>query len=250
MTKIAVPVERAALFLDLDGTLAAIQPRPQDVGPDTQRSALLKRAHAALSGRLAILSGRTLSEIDRIVEGVAPCAAGVHGLQRRAASGAVNEAQPHPALDGVVNMFEALARAQTGLLVEPKALSVAFHYRGAPNAKEAVVELAERLAASTGLAVQEGDMVIELKTPGGDKGEALAAFMAERPFQGSVPCFGGDDLTDEAGFAAVAAHGGAGVLVGPARDTKALWRFSDPVEVLAWIAKSLTTGRFELEAQK
>jgi trehalose 6-phosphate phosphatase len=246
MTNIAVPVDRAALFLDLDGTLAPIQEKPNDVGPDSQRSALLERARIALGGRLAILSGRTLGEIDRIVERSARCAAGVHGLQRRSSTGAVSEALPHPALVEVVEVFRAMARARTGLLVEPKTLSVAFHYRGAPGAKEAVVELALRLADSAGLIVQEGDMVVELKTPGSDKGDALKAFMTEEPFHGSIPIFVGDDLTDEAGFAAAGAEGGTGVLVGPPRDTRAVWRLENPDQVLAWIAKSLETGSFVL----
>jgi trehalose 6-phosphate phosphatase len=184
-----------------------------------------------------------------LVEGSSLCAAGVHGLQRRGVTGAVDEAKPHSALNDVVEVFHAMARARAGLLVESKALSVALHYRGAPSAREAVIELAHRLAGNTGLVVQEGDMVVELKTPGADKGDALDAFMAEEPFRGSIPIFVGDDLTDEAGFAAVAAQGGPGVLVGPARKTRAVGRLDDPDEVLAWIARSLETGHFLLDAR-
>ena len=82
-------------------------------------------------------------------------------------------------------------------------------------------------------------MVAELRTPGPDKGDALAAFMAEPPFAGARPIFVGDDLTDEHGFAAAAALGGFGVLVGPARPTQARARLDDVEAVHAWLAAAV-----------
>ena len=59
--------------------------------------------------------------------------------------------------------------------------------------------------------------------------------MREPLRQRTVPVFVGDDVTDEAGFAAAAALGGAGVLVGPARDTAATYRVEGVADVLAWL---------------
>ena len=250
MGSIDIPVSQASLFLDLDGTLAPIAATPTEVGPDPERSALLRRAADALDGRLAIISGRTLEEVDRIVEACLSCVAGVHGLQRRNSVGQVSSAEPHPALEAAEAAFTAAARTRGGLLVEPKILSLALHYRAEPEAAGAVRELAGRLARNTGLELQEGDMVVELKTPGADKGDAVTAFMAEAPFRHSTPIFMGDDLTDEAGFKAVAELGGVGVLVGPPRRTQAAVRLRDPAEALAWIADSLEAGRFVLEARR
>ena len=70
----------AALFLDLDGTLAPIMPRPDDVGPDPRRAALLARLSVALDGRLAVVSGRALDDLDRILGAAVPSIAAVHGL--------------------------------------------------------------------------------------------------------------------------------------------------------------------------
>ena len=229
----------AALFLDLDGTLAPIVSRPDQVVPDARRTHLLEKLCEGLDGRLAVVSGRTLGTIDRILDGAAPAAAGVHGLERRRADGVVLRAQPNPALPAVVAELEAFAAARPGLLVEDKGLSVGLHYRQAPGQAKAVLALAERLAAGAGLRLQRGDMVAELRTPGADKGAAVEAFMQEAPFIGASPVFVGDDLTDEDGFRAVGRLGGLGVLVGPPRDTAARARLDDVDDVLGWLAASL-----------
>jgi trehalose 6-phosphate phosphatase len=246
MTGISIPVARAALFLDLDGTLAPIADWPDDVQPHETRTSILRWAEGALSGRLAILSGRTVSEVDRIVDKAVTCVAGVHGLQRRDPAGRMEAAPRHPALGDVREVFEVLARARRGLLVEDKGTSVALHYRKAPEAAEAVADTARRLAEATGLVFQAGDMVAELRSPGPDKGDALAAFMGELPFQGSAPIFIGDDITDERGFFVARSGGGIGILVGDARSTAAAARLETPSDVLAWIACSLDAGVFEL----
>jgi trehalose 6-phosphate phosphatase len=78
-------------------------------------------------------------------------------------------------------------------------------------------------------------MVLELKTPGTDKGRALSAFMAETPFAGATPVMVGDDLTDEAGFRAAESLGGYGILVGPMRETAARYGLPDVPAVLDWL---------------
>jgi trehalose 6-phosphate phosphatase len=224
----------AGLFLDLDGTLAPIMPRPEDVGPDPRRAALLQDLAQALEGRLAVVSGRSLEDLDRILEGRVAAIAAVHGLVRRGARG-VDRAQPHPDLEHAREVLRDLARGDPALLFEDKTLSVALHYRNVPSAADAVIEAAERLARSSDLVLQLGDMVAELRTPGQDKGKAVAAFLREAPFVGAAPVFVGDDLTDEDGFAAAARLGGYGVLVGPQRPTRATYRLNDFEAVLDWL---------------
>jgi trehalose 6-phosphate phosphatase len=231
-----IDTDHSALFLDLDGTLAPFASRPELVGPLARRTAAVSRALAALNGRLAVISGRPLEEIDRILEGAAMAAAGVHGLERRSAGGAVGRTDPHPTVALVADVFHGLAEAEPGLLVEDKGLSVALHYRNAPEAADIAKTAAERLAKRTGLRLQRGDCVVELRTPGADKGDAVRAFMHEPPFQGAQPIFVGDDLTDEAGFAAAEDLGGYGVRVGsPERPTAARYALADIEAVLAWL---------------
>jgi len=160
----------------------------------------------------------------------------VHGLQRRDARGVETSAVPDADLDQAREVFEGLARAEPGLLVEDKGVSVALHYRARPGACEAVREAARRLEAATDLILQEGDMVAEMRTEGDDKGAAVARFLTEWPFAGARPIFVGDDLTDEDGFLAAQTAGGFGVLVGAStRRTIASHRLADPQAVLDWL---------------
>jgi trehalose 6-phosphate phosphatase len=233
-------LEEAALFLDLDGTLAPIAARPQDVRPDPRRTSLLERLARRLDGRLAVVSGRSLADVDRILEGCVAAVAAVHGLVRRGPDGRLSEARAHPALAQAAEGFRAFAARDSGLIVEEKGgLSVALHFRLAARHAEAARACARALAAETGLALQEGDMVEELRTPGASKGDAVRSFMALAPFAGAQPVFVGDDATDEDGFAAAQALGGLGIAVGASRPTLARFRLAGVEAALAWLEASL-----------
>lgn len=228
-------LEGAALFLDLDGTLAPIVERPQDVGPDPRRSGLLDRLAEGLDGRLAVVSGRSLDDIDRILEGKVMCVSAIHGLVRRDARGVVGEAPPHPGIAPARKALNDFAAGDPRLIVEDKSLSLTIHYRLAPDRAGEAVGLAERLATVTGLTLQPGDMVMELRTPGASKGDSIRAFMTEAPFNGARPIFLGDDMTDEHGFFAVRQLGGHGILIGPQRRTTATFRMEDVEATLNWL---------------
>lgn len=231
-----VDLERPlALFLDLDGVLAPMAPSPDAVVSDPRRTAVLGRLDRALDGRLAIVSGRTLSEIDRIADRSTPSAAGVHGLERRRRNGAVDRPVASAGVSEALAAFHDFAADRPGVIVEDKRISAGLHYRQAPDSGDQALRLARDLAASTGLTLQPGHMVVELRTPGSDKGGAVTAFMAEAPFAGATPVMLGDDLTDEAGFRAAEALGGFGVLVGPQRETAARFGLGGVPDVMDWL---------------
>ncbi|QUD88823.1 trehalose-phosphatase [Phenylobacterium montanum] len=229
-------VSRTALFADLDGTLAEIRPRPEDVGPDPARAKILAELGERLDGALAIVSGRSLDELDRILGGVPPAVSATHGLVRRGADGGVVSIETEPIPDWVLERLRKACQQRAGLLLENKRVSAALHFRAAPNLAEFCVELAEVLARESGMTVQPGDMVVELRPPGATKAEAVTAFMAEAPFAGRRPIFVGDDLTDEDGFAGAERLGGHGVIVGPRRPTRARYALADVEAVLAWLS--------------
>ncbi len=224
-----------ALFLDLDGVLAPMALTPDAVVADPRRTAVLTLLDRLLDGRLAIVSGRTLGEIDRIAGKASPSAAGVHGLERRRRDGAVDRPKASPGVAQALTAFRHFAADRPGVIVEDKTISTGLHYRQSPASADEALILARRLAESTGLMLQPGHMVLELRTPGADKGGAVTAFMAEAPFAGAVPVMLGDDLTDEAGFRAAEALGGFGVLVGPYRSTTARYGLRGVPEVMDWL---------------
>lgn len=229
-----------ALFLDLDGTLAPFAGSPGEVRLSVDQIALLRRLSRRLGGRLAIVTGRALTDLDRILGGALFPAAGVHGLERRRVDGVVLRDDASPALDKARAPLAAFTEAHPGVLLEDKGLSLALHFRQAPAARDAGLALATKLARSLGLAPQLGELVAELRTPGADKGDAVRAFMAEPPFAGARPIYVGDDLTDEDGFTAVIALGGEAVLVGSARATAANRRLDGVAAVYAWLEASMT----------
>ena len=227
--------ERTSLFLDIDGTLAEFKRLPEEVVPTPRRTALLRRLSERLDGRVAMISGRALADMDRITERAVIAASGVHGLEHRQADGVVQTAPAHPGIVQARREFATLIRDNPRLFLEDKGLGLVLHYRAAPDLGDLANAAAQRLAEDTGLALQKGDMMAEVRTPGRNKGDALKAFMAEPPFADHTPIYIGDDLTDEYAFEAAHDLGGYGVLVGAARETAARFQLADVEAVLTWL---------------
>jgi len=226
--------ENSALFVDFDGTLAEIAPRPDAVALPAGMVQLLATLHTRLGGALAVVSGRPIAQLDAFLAPLSLPAAGLHGAERRNASGLVTRL-PQADLGQVVAELQALAALHAGLLVEPKPGAVALHYRLAPECEALALQAMQAaLQRSPGMALMLGKMVIEMKPEQASKGRAIEAFMAEPPFAGRRPLFAGDDTTDESGFAVVQAAGGLGIKVGPG-PTQAWHRLATPTQLLAWL---------------
>jgi trehalose 6-phosphate phosphatase len=227
----------ASLFLDLDGTLLDLVDQPDEVAADEALISLLGRLAARLDGRLAVISGRSLAQIDEILGASVGMLAlsGSHGLEHRLDGIATSPGRP-AALDEAAKRMRGFVASWPGALVEDKSLGVALHYRMARGAAEQADALAQDIADELGLAVQRGKMMVELRAPGGDKGEAIATMMRAPAMAETVPVFVGDDLTDEPGFAAAEALGGCGVLVGADRPSAARYRLASPAAVRDWLS--------------
>jgi trehalose 6-phosphate phosphatase len=230
----------ASLFLDLDGTLLEIVDRPDAVVADQALRALLHELTERLAGRVAVISGRSLAQIDAILGEVAGelALSGSHGSEHRWRG---VEAQPNrPAeLDIAARRMQPFARAHEGVLIEEKSYGAVLHYRMNPAAEAQAQQLAAELGEELGLCVQHGKMMVELRVAGADKGVAVRRLMSRPPMQGTVPIFIGDDLTDEAGFTAARAGGGHGILIGPQRLTEADYRIDSPAALRRWLAEAI-----------
>lgn len=225
----------ASLFLDFDGTLVEIAAQPDAVQVDGRVIMLMDRLSRRLEGRIAVISGRSAAQVRDLLGGPVMTVVGCHGLEFHWADGRVEAMERPDALERVLSAAHALAQNFPGTLVEDKPLGVALHFRQAPAAEQASVDLAVRLAAKFGLELQPGKMMVELRATGGDKGSAVRILMREPLFAGTRPLFLGDDLTDEAGFLAARTMSGAGVLVGAQRPTAAGYRLANVSEVVAWL---------------
>ncbi len=228
----------ASLFLDFDGTLVDLVDRPDQVNADPDLRALLARLARALPGRIAIVSGRSIAQLDAMLGDAASgiALAGSHGAESRVDGEHETAASP-AALDAVAARMDAFAATRPGLVVERKSLGVALHHRLAPEHETDALGLARALAAEHGLVLQRGKMMGEVRA-GGDKGRAVTRLAAGAAMAGFPPLVFGDDVTDEAGFAAAVALGGAGVLVGEPRETQAIYALPDVAAIRSWLGRA------------
>ena len=208
-----------AYFFDLDGTLIDFAATPSAVRVSEDLRLLLERLHRATGGAVALMSGRPISEIDRLFPQIPLPAAGHHGLER------VRR-----------RMADAL-QGKAGLLLEDKGLSLALHYRRAPRLGAYAHRLARSLLPLVGrqFCIQRGKYVVEMRPAGRDKGKGILEFMKETPFRGRTAVFVGDDATDEFGFRTVNRLGGYSIKVGRGASA-AHWRLSDVRAVRDWLA--------------
>ena len=233
-------LEGASLFLDIDGTLLDIVDRPEDVVADAALQQLLGRLLSALDGRLAVVSGRSLAQVDAILGEIAGeiAVSGSHGCEHRWRGISAHPDRP-PALDRAAERFGDFIGGRDGVLLEEKSFGVALHYRMNPAVENEAQAIAVQLAGELGLDVQHGKMMVELRVPGGGKGKALQRLMRRAPMAGTRPVFIGDDVTDEDGFAAARALGGHGILIGDPRGTAADYRLDGPAQLRGWLAGAL-----------
>ena len=191
---------RTALFLDFDGTLAAIVADPRDARPLPGVPALLSELAEEFE-LVAVVSGRPTSFL---AEALGPPAgvtlAGLYGLERAL------QGPEHDVWADVIDQVvaEAEATAPPGVYVEPKGLTVTLHWRHAPEHKEWVLAFAERASAEHGLLVHEGRHERELRPPlEVDKGTVVRSLAAELSGRLDNAAAFGDDIGDLPAFEAL-----------------------------------------------
>jgi len=209
-------------------------PRPEDVVADEGLRTLLAGLVGAARGAVGLVSGRAIEDIDRIFAPLILPVSGLHGAEIRFPDRSRGSSPNDGAMDGVRQSIAGFVAAHPGLRLEDKGAGLAIHFRRVPELGDEVLDFLGLLAQQSGLTVQEGKMVAELKQAHHDKGKGIAALLASPPFLGRKPVFIGDDLTDESGFLFVNARGGISVRVGPPGiASDAHYRLPDPASVRA-----------------
>jgi trehalose 6-phosphate phosphatase len=229
--ELARRLDECAILLDIDGTLLDLAPTPREVwvppGLATTLNGLLMRT----SGALALVSGRSLNDIDLIFAPEQFPAVGGHGA---------------PPMDKELKRrLAAIARLSPGILLEDKGYSLALHYRLAPHAEKAIYEAVSLIRAdlpNAPIEVLPGKCVCEIKHSGFNKATGVLELMTHEPFRGRRPIFIGDDVTDETVFAIMPDLDGLAFSVGR-RAHGVADHFDEPRDVREWLARLLDTEK-------
>jgi trehalose 6-phosphate phosphatase len=230
------PALDLCLFLDVDGTLIELAATPFDTRVGEGLKRLLGTVAERLGGAVALVSGRSIAYMDAMFAPLELPCAGLHGVERRSASGAMHGASFNDSQLGATRAaLTTLAQTHPGVLLEDKGRTLAIHFRLAPQFESEISDAVARLVAPLGAHyhVQAGSMMLEIKPRGFNKGNSVKEFMHEPPFSGRRPVYIGDDLTDLDGFRAADDLGGVSIAVGDR--VQATCHLPGPAAVHGWL---------------
>jgi trehalose 6-phosphate phosphatase len=245
-----VPVPRSlvphlsetAILLDIDGTLLDLMPTPREVWVPPGLTKTLNRLVERTGGALALVSGRSLNDIDLIFAPDVFAAVGGHGAEMRIELDSDSVAAHAPPMDKELKRrLAAIAKLSPGILLEDKGYSLALHYRLAPQAEKAIYEAVSLIRAdlpNAPIEVLPGKYVCEIKHSGFTKASGVLELMTREPFKGRRPLFIGDDVTDETVFAIMPDFDGLSFSVGR-RATGVSGHFDAPDDVRQFLTHLL-----------
>src|SRR5258705_9427732 len=240
------PRSETAVLLDVDGPLLAPPPPPREVWVPPGLQKPLHRLHKRTNGALALVSGRSINDIDLIFAPDQFPAVGGHGAEMRIEADSELVAAHAPPMDKELKRrLAAIARLSPGILLEDKGYSLALHYRLAPHAEKAIYEAGSLIRAdlpNAPIEVLPGKCVCEIKHSGFNKATGVLELMTHEPFRGRRPIFIGDDATDERVFAIMPDLDGLAFSVGRCAQGVAD-HFDEPRDVREWLARLLDTEK-------
>ena len=239
-------LSETAVLLDIDGTLLDLMPTPREVWVPPGLAKTLSRLYRRTGGAMALVSGRSLNDIDLIFAPDQFPAIGGHGAEMRLEADAEAVAAHAPPLDKELKRrLAAIARLSPGILLEDKGYSLALHYRLAPHAEKAIYAAVSLIRADlpdAPIEVLPGKQVCEIKHSGFTKASGVRELMTHPPFKGRKPFFIGDDVTDESVFAIMPDLAGIAFSVGR-RAKGVAGHFDAPSDVREFLAHLLDDER-------
>jgi trehalose 6-phosphate phosphatase len=246
--RISVHVAQAGrlwLFLDYDGTLAPLAPTPRHVIPDPEVTGLLTGLAQQLRMRVAVISGRRLSDVEALVPVPDVLLAGTYGIELRIpGEGRLNRVDygaVRPVLGALKPQWARLIAAREGFFLEDKGWALALHARLADSAEATSVLSAAHLvvsevASSELFRVLDGHRFLEVAPRLAHKGKTVDYLLTRDAWPGALPIYLGDDDKDEEAFAVIQARKGIAILVAEKpRRTKANCRLQSPRAVRRWL---------------
>ena len=222
------------LLLDLDGTLVRLRRRPDDVRVSIKAKAILKRLSHLPNTTVAILSGRSVRSLEKLVDVKSLHYFGLHGGEEPRKTARVNAEQRNALRRARRSARSAMAEF-SGVNIEDKNYGFTVHYRGAGEAAVRAANqalLAIMAPLRHALHVLDGKKVWEVlprQIPG--KGSTMKRVLADSPH--SALAYIGDDEPDEPAFAALDGH--VTIHVGENKNTHARFYLRNPGEVLRFL---------------
>ena len=235
-------LSESAILHDIDGTLLDLAPTPREVWVPPDLAKTLNRLLVRTNGALALVSGRSLNDIDLIFAPDQFPAVGGHGAEMRITGDSEAVATHAPPMDKELKRrLAVIAKLSPGILLEDKDYSLALHYRLAPHAEKAIYAAVSLIRAdlpNAPIEVLPGKCVCEIKHSGFTKATGVRELMTHGPFKGKLPLFIGDDVTDESVFAIMPDLRGLAFSVGR-RAKGVAGHFDEPRDVREWLAHLL-----------
>ena len=246
------------LFLDYDGTLTPIAARPEMAALPSQTRKILEKISRHSLFKLAVISGRGLSEIKTLLGLENIAYAGNHGLEIECPPCYCQGRSPEettfihpiakkfqPRLERLEQRLRKRLAGIDGVFIQNKGLSLSIHYRLARQTELRRIQRLSLEAVGCGqardeLRVTKGKKVLEVRPPvEWHKGKAIEWLLEIYGTVGSLPIFAGDDITDEDGFEVLHKVGGISVLVGEDKASSAHYYLESPEQLHRWLEKLL-----------
>ncbi|MBN1311854.1 MAG: trehalose-phosphatase [Anaerolineae bacterium] len=236
---------RVRLFLDYDGTLADFAPTPDHVTPDPAIISLLTSLVKHPHFKVAIISGRRLEHVQKLVPVPGILLAGTYGIELQTPDGKhVDRAEydiVRPILDDLKPRWQELIAGHEGFYLEDKDWAMAIHASFAVDDEaDQVLASARHMAveapASAALRVLGGHKFLEIGPRLAHKGRTVEYLLDRYPWPGALPLYVGDDDKDEEAFEVIKTQGGIAILVSSEpRDTVAEYRLDAPRDTRRWL---------------
>jgi trehalose 6-phosphate phosphatase len=233
-------LNECAILLDVDGTILDLAPTPPEVWVPPSLRQAISRLSERTGGAVALVSGRSLDELDLLFSPLQLPAVGGHGAEFRLQAGGRRSLRRAVPLDPALKRkFAKVTELGPGILLEDKGYSLALHFRLAPDLEARIEAAVGRIYAENPAApieILHGKSVLEIKQSGFSKGSGVRELMRHPPFLDRHPIFIGDDVTDESVFEIIPEFHGLAFSVG--RMVAGVnGHFEKPEAVRGWLAQ-------------
>lgn len=226
-----------AIFIDIDGTLLEMAPRPDAVIVPIGLAAMLGALADRLGGALALSTGRSVAEADRLLTPLKLVTSGVHGTEVRSSPNDTATMLVPPVSAALLKEVMDVAQMSPEIIVETKGAGVAVHYRQVPELRSVLeIELGRIADRRDTIVLRPGRRVLEIVPKGYTKGAGLAWLMRRPPFEGRRPIMIGDDYGDESALAMAQSLGGVGLRVAGEYFAPEVSDFEGVAATRAWLA--------------